>query len=57
LAVGPEFGDCEVHGQSCEEALENIREAIQLRIEHSLGDNEDIPQGETVNFTMLRLRL
>jgi len=57
LAVCPEFGDCEAHGESYEDALANIRETIQVRIEDSLGDNEDIPQAETVNFTMLRLSL
>ncbi|HUU37025.1 MAG TPA: type II toxin-antitoxin system HicB family antitoxin [Candidatus Desulfaltia sp.] len=57
LAVCSEFADCEAHGESYEEALENIRTAIQVRIEDSLGDNEDIPQVEAVNFTMLRLSL
>ncbi|MDH4271270.1 MAG: type II toxin-antitoxin system HicB family antitoxin [Candidatus Aminicenantes bacterium] len=57
VAVCPEFGDCEARGETYEEALANIREAIQVRIEDSLGDNEDIPQAETVNFTTLRLSL
>jgi len=57
VAVCPEFEDCEAHGESYEEALENIREAIQTRIEDSLADNEDIPQAEAINFTMLRLSL
>jgi len=56
-AVCPEFEDCEAHGESYKEALANIREAIQTRIEDSLADNEDIPQAETVNFAMLRLSL
>jgi len=54
-AVCSEFKECQAHGESYEEALANIREAIQVRVEDSLGDNEDIPQAETVNFTMLRL--
>ncbi len=57
VAVCPEFEDCEAHGESYEEALANIREAIQTRIEDSIADNEDIPQAEAVNFTMLRLSL
>jgi predicted RNase H-like HicB family nuclease len=57
VAVCPEFADCEAHGGSYEEALANIREAIQIRVEDCLGDSEDIPQAETVNFTMLRLSL
>jgi predicted RNase H-like HicB family nuclease len=57
VAACPEFGECEAHGESYEEALANIREAIQARVEDSLADNEDIPQAEAVNFTMLRLSL
>lgn len=55
LAVCPDFPDCSTRGESYEDALANIREAIQVRVEDSLGDNEDIPQAESVNFTMLRL--
>lgn len=57
VAVCSEFKECQAHGESYEEALTNIREAIQVLVEDSLGDNEDIPQVETVNFTMLRLSL
>jgi predicted RNase H-like HicB family nuclease len=57
VAVCPEFGDCEAHGANYKEALANIRREIQVRVEDSLGDNEDIPQAETVNFTLLRLSL
>ncbi len=57
VAVCPEFGDCEARGETYEEALANVREAIRVRIEDCLGDNEDIPQAETVNFTTLRLSL
>jgi predicted RNase H-like HicB family nuclease len=55
VAVCPEFEDCEVRAESYEQALVNIRDAIQVRIEDSLGDDESIPQAETVNFTTLRL--
>jgi len=57
VAICPEFQGCVAHGKSYEKALANIRGEIQTRIEDSLGDNEDIPQAETVNFTTLRLSL
>ncbi len=57
MAIFPEFGDCEAHGDNYEEALANIREAILVRIEDSLGDDEDIPQAKTINFTTLLLSL
>jgi len=57
VATCPEFQGCEAHGKSYEKALARIRANIRVRIEDCLGDNEDIPQAETVNFTMLQLRL
>jgi predicted RNase H-like HicB family nuclease len=57
VAYCPEFQGCVAHGKSYEKALAKIRAEIQLRIEDSLGDNEDIPQAEIVNFTTLRLSL
>jgi predicted RNase H-like HicB family nuclease len=57
VAVCPEFRGCVAHGKSYEKTLAKIRGEIQLRIEDALGDNEDIPQPETVNFTTLRLSL
>jgi len=57
VAVCPEFDGCEAHGKSYEAALANIKRAIQVRIEDCLGDDEDIPQAKTVNFTTLLLSL
>jgi predicted RNase H-like HicB family nuclease len=57
VAVCPEFEECEAHGETYEDALAGIREAIQVRIEDCLGDDEEIPQAEAVNFTTLRLSL
>ncbi len=57
VAVCPEFQGCVAHGKSYEKTLAKIRGEIQLRIEDCLGDNEDIPQVETVNFTMLQMSL
>jgi predicted RNase H-like HicB family nuclease len=57
VALCPEFQGCVAHARSYEKALAKIRAEIQMRIEDSLGDNEDIPQAETVNFTTLRLSL
>ena len=57
VAFCPEFQGCEAHGKSYEKALAKIRAEIQARIEDCLGDNEDIPQAETVNFTTIQLSL
>ena len=55
VAVCPEFGDCEAPGETYADALENIRDVIQIRIEDCLADDEEIPQAEIVNLTTLRL--
>ena len=55
VAICPEFVDCEVRGETYEDALENIRAVIEVRLEDCLADDEDIPQAETVNFATLRL--
>jgi predicted RNase H-like HicB family nuclease len=52
LAVCPEFQACWARGRSYREALDNIRAAILVRVEDSLGDNEDIPQAKTINVTL-----
>jgi predicted RNase H-like HicB family nuclease len=57
VAFCPEFQGCVVHGKSYEKTLAKIRGEIRLRVEDSLGDCEEIPQVETVNFTMLQLSL
>lgn len=57
VAVCPEFRGCVAHGKSYEKTLAKIRGEIQLRLEDSFGDNEDITPAENVNFTMLELNL
>jgi predicted RNase H-like HicB family nuclease len=57
MGICPELSDCELHAETYDDALAKIREAIQVRIEDALADDEDIPQAETVNFTTLRLIL
>ena len=52
-AACPAFHGCYAEGRSYEEALANIKTAIRLYIEDSLGDNEEIPQVEPVGFTLL----
>lgn len=55
VAACPEFEACEVHGESYDDALANMREMIAARIEDCLADDEEVPQAETINFTTLRL--
>jgi predicted RNase H-like HicB family nuclease len=50
-----ELQGCYSQGNTYEESLENIRDAIQLHIEDRIEDNEEIPQAESVSLTSLEL--
>ncbi len=50
-----ELQGCYSQGYTYEEALNNIRDAIQLHVEDRIEDNEDIPQAESVSLTSLEL--
>ena len=39
----PEFGGCKTHGASYEEAAKNGHEVLELLIESSLEDGEQLP--------------
>jgi len=45
FAFSPEFQGCYTQGESYEEALENIRDAIRLHIEDRVRNGEAITRG------------
>jgi predicted RNase H-like HicB family nuclease len=51
----PEFPDCRAHGATYEEALENLRDVIQIFVEDGLGDDEPPPQHDELSLTSVRL--
>jgi predicted RNase H-like HicB family nuclease len=53
----PEFPGCEAAGTTYEEAMAGIREAIRIRIEDGLGDDEPVPQYDEAHFTALSLSI
>ena len=50
-AFAPDFQGCYSQGDSYEEALENIKDAIRLHIEDLLdsGDSIDVPESVSLN--------
>jgi len=54
-AFCPELQGCYTQGESYEEALENIRDAIRLHIEDRLESGEDIPIIESISLTSLEV--
>jgi predicted RNase H-like HicB family nuclease len=51
FAFSPELQGCYTQGETCEEALKNIRDAIQLHVEDRIENGEDISQPESVSLT------
>jgi len=49
----PDFPDCRARGATYEEALNNLRDVIQIFVEDGLGDDEAPPQHEGLSFTTL----
>ncbi len=55
FAFCPELQGCYTQGDSYEEVLENIRDAIRLHIEDRVADMEDIPPIEAISLTSLEI--
>ena len=51
----PELQGCYSQGDSYEEAMENIRDAIRLHVEDRLAEGEDIIQAESVSLALMEL--
>jgi predicted RNase H-like HicB family nuclease len=50
-----ELQGCYTQGDSYENALENIKDAIQLHIADRLSNSEEIPQIESISLTSLEV--
>jgi len=55
FAFCPELQGCYTQGDSYEEVLENIRDAIRIHIEDRSEDKEDIPHTEAISLTSLEV--
>ena len=53
FAFSPELQGCYSQGDTYEETLENIRDAIRLHVEDRLESGEEVPQPESVSLTSL----
>ncbi len=54
-AFGPGLQGCYTQGDSYEETMENIKDAIRLHIEDRKEAGEDIPLIESISFTSLEV--
>ncbi len=55
FASCPELQGCYSQGDTYEEVLENIKDAIRLHIEDRIEGGEEIPQSESVSLTMMEV--
>ena len=55
FAFCPELQGCYTQGETYEEVLEHIKDAIRLHLEDRLDAGEEIPQPESVSLTSLEV--
>ncbi|MBI5815600.1 MAG: type II toxin-antitoxin system HicB family antitoxin [Nitrospinae bacterium] len=56
-AFCPQLQGCYTQGDTYEEVLGSIKDAIRLHVEDRKAEGEDIPQPESVSLTSLELAL
>jgi predicted RNase H-like HicB family nuclease len=55
FAFCPELQGCYTQGDTYEEVIENIKDAIRLHIEDRIESGEEIPQAESVSLTLMEV--
>ena len=54
-AYCPELQGCYTQGDTYEEALASIKDAIRLHVEDRVESGEEIPQAESISLTSLEM--
>jgi predicted RNase H-like HicB family nuclease len=55
FAFCPELQGCYTQGESYEEVLENIKDAIRLHVEDRLKNGEEVPYVDSISLTSLEV--
>ena len=55
FACCPKLQGCYTQGQSYEEVLENIKDAIRLHVEDRLESGEEVPHVDSISLTSLEV--
>ncbi|MGI8468950.1 MAG: type II toxin-antitoxin system HicB family antitoxin [Pyrinomonadaceae bacterium] len=55
FALCNELQGCYTQGETYEEVIENIKDAISLHVEDRIESGEEIPQPQAVSLTLLDL--
>jgi predicted RNase H-like HicB family nuclease len=57
FALCPELQGCYTQGETYEEGLGTIKDAIRLHIEDRIEGGEEIPQAESVSLTLMEVAI
>jgi predicted RNase H-like HicB family nuclease len=55
FAFCPELQGCYTQGDTYEEVLDNVKDAIRLHVEDRVESGEEIPQSESVSLTLMEV--
>jgi len=55
FAFCPELQGCYTQGESYEQVLENIKDAIRLHVEDRMESGEELPHFESISLTSLEV--
>jgi len=55
FAFCPELQGCYTQGESYEQVLENIKDAIRLHVEDRMESGEELPHVESISLTSLEV--
>ncbi len=56
-AFCPELQGCYTHGDSYEEVMENVRDAVRLHLQDRIENGEEIPSFESTVLTFLEVTI
>ena len=57
FTICPELQGCYAQGDTYEEALENIKDAIKLHLEDRLAEREDLPEPKSISLSTIHITL
>ena len=53
----PELQGCYAQGDTYEEAMDNIKDAIKLHLEDRLSEKEDLPEPKSISLSTVHITL
>ncbi len=57
FAFCPELQGCYTQGDTYEEVMENINDAIHLHVQDRIENNEEIQRSESVSLTLMEIAI